>query len=80
MFYALLSDICHPSVGGDLWFMDVPQVPCHLRHLAAPHDEMMREFIRRIALPIMVDITRTTEQALKKVYALADSLHKESIH
>jgi hypothetical protein len=60
--------------------MDVPQVPGHIRRLAVPHDEMMREFIRRIALPIMIGITKATEQALKKVGAHADSLHRESIH
>jgi hypothetical protein len=60
--------------------MEGPQVPGHIRHLAVPHDEMMREFIRRIALPIMIDITKATEQALKKAGAHTDSLHRERIH
>lgn len=25
--YAMLSDICHPSLGGDLFFAEIPQRP-----------------------------------------------------
>jgi SEC-C motif-containing protein len=77
MIYALLSDTCHPSVGGDSWFAEVPQVEGRVRHRATPHDEMMRDFVRRIALPILVDVNRIALQSLNQISAHGDGLAEQ---
>jgi hypothetical protein len=74
MGYALLSDTCHPSVGGDMWFADIPQVAGRIRHRAAPHDEMMRDFIHRVALPVMIDNTRIAIRSLNRISGYAEAL------
>jgi hypothetical protein len=75
--YAMLSDICHPSVGGDLFFAEVPQQPGWVTHRAEPHDEMIKDFVRRVALPVLLDISQITVWSLKRLGQVADSLHEQ---
>lgn len=72
--YAMLSDICHPSVGGDLFFAEISQQPGWIKHRAEPHDELLRDFIRRIALPVLLEISQITVW-LKRIGQVAESLH-----
>lgn len=76
--YAALSDICHPSAGGDFLFAEIPQVAGRLTHRAEPHPQVAADFIRRLALPILVDITQVTKASLKGFQQLADSLCEEA--
>lgn len=79
LVYAALSDICHPSAGGDFLFASVPQVPGYIKHLAEPHPHVAADFIRRLALPILVDITQVTTASLVGFQQLADSLREEAL-
>lgn len=72
--YAMLSDICHPSRGGDLLFTEIPQEPGVQLQRAEPHDEVIRDFIQRIACPVLLDITEVTFGTLKSIHELGDSL------
>lgn len=77
VLYAVLSDICHPSLGGDLLFVDLSQSVGVVKHRAEPHDEMLRDFVRRIALPILLDVSQLTVWSLKRLGQVADSLHED---
>jgi len=77
VLYAILSDICHPSLGGDLLFIELPQSVGLVQHRAEPHDEIVRDFVRRIALPILLDISQLTVWSLKRLGQVADSLREE---
>jgi hypothetical protein len=53
-----------PVARGDLFFVQIPQQPGQIKHRAEPHDEMLRDFIRRIALPVLLDISQITGTAI----------------
>lgn len=72
--YAALSDICHPSVGGDLFFDEIPAIRGVIASRAEPHDAMTREFIMRLASPVLIDVSQTTVWALNQLGALANWL------
>lgn len=72
--YAILSDMCHPSVGGDLLFAEIPQRAGWIEHRAEPHDEVLKDFVRRIALPVLLDISQVTFGSLKRIESVAESL------
>ncbi len=74
--YAMLSDICHPSVGGDLFFVDVPQKEDCISHLGEPHDEMVRDFVRRVAMFVLLDLSQLTVSLLNHVGNTAKSLRQ----
>jgi len=74
--YSALSDICHPSVGGDLFFAEIPPVPGVTSRRAEPHEAMTHEFIVRIASPVLIDISQVTVWALNCLGTLGDSLEE----
>lgn len=76
--YAMLSDICHPSFGGDLFFVEVHPKAGLVRQRAEPQDEVMRNFIRRIALTVLRDFSEITIAALNDINGLADSLEQHN--
>jgi hypothetical protein len=77
VLYAMLSDIGHPAFGGDLFFAEVPQEPGWITHRAEPHDDVVRDFVRRIALPVLLDVATLVATELKRLGSLADSLRSE---
>ena len=63
--YALLSDVCHPSLGGDMIFTSPQQQqPGWICHQAIPSQDTVIWFLKSVALPAMVHVGHAAIKAL----------------
>lgn len=72
LVYAVLSDVCHPSRGGDLLFADGPFDEGWTKRRVEPSDEMLSYFLHMFAMPVFLNVAGVAFSALDNLQFLAD--------
>lgn len=69
----MISDVCHPSVGGLLIPVETLHRSGLICHRAERHNEMTKDLKSRIALPIRCDISDTAFAVIARIHKLAEA-------
>lgn len=72
--YALLSDICHPAVGGYMLYLSVPQPPGYLKFEAYPNVTMACWFVGSIISPTANRLMRHAARSLNRLTYVASTV------
>lgn len=73
LMYAMLSDICHPSWGGELLLVDGPFVDGWHKRRPEVSDDMVSWFFHHLALPVLLNVYTIAEHTLNNLRDLARS-------
>lgn len=72
--YGLLSDICHPAVGGYMIYAAVPQTPGYLQFEAHPNIKMSSWFVGSIIVPTANRLMKHAALSLNRLTHLAKTV------
>lgn len=72
--YALLSDICHPAVGGYMLYLSVPQPPGYLKFEAYPNTKMASWFVGSIISPTANRLMKHAARSLNRLTYVASTV------
>ena len=81
MVYAMLSDICHPSIGGDVLLLSTQRSaadPFFDYYEPTPSDEMTAFFIKNCAVPVLTDCFQVTRMSLETIGGYCNTLYEVS--
>jgi hypothetical protein len=79
MLYGMLSDMCHPAVGGDMLFVD-PQAPAGwVGHLPHHDDDVISWAVAAVTLPAITDVGKIAVGTMNRLVATAKSLKEEPL-
>jgi hypothetical protein len=78
LVYAVLSDVCHPSRGGDLLFADGPFVEGWTKRRVEPSDEILGYFLHMFAMPVFLNVAGVAFAALDSLQFLADGFTNDA--
>lgn len=72
--YGLLSDICHPAVGGYMLYISVPQPPGYLRFEAHPNTKIASWFVGSIISPTANRLMKHAARSLNRLTYVASTV------
>lgn len=72
--YALLSDMCHPAVGGYMLYVAVPQPPGQLKFDAHPNTRLASWFVGSIMGPTANRLMKHTARSLNRLTYVAKTV------
>lgn len=67
LVYALLSDMCHPSLGGNVLLEEAQDEAGWVKYRHEPADEMLGFFVLFAALPVLVNVSAVALESLEKL-------------
>lgn len=72
--YGLLSDICHPAVGGYMLYLSIPQPPGYLKFEAYPSTKMASWFVGSIISPTANRLMKHAARSLNRLTYVASTV------